>query len=97
MLVTTQPEAEGAKPSEADIAMAKQRAKAFLKSQNPKAAEIAKLKAKIAELEKQPSAAKAEAPVEGGGKKSEEMTFQEKIKAVLENHRENLEARKNKK
>ena len=96
MLVITQPEADGAEPAEADVAMAKQRAKAFLKSQNPNAAEIAKLKAQIAELEKQPSTEKATPDVEGGGKggkKPEEMTYTEKMAAVLRSKN----ARKNKK
>jgi hypothetical protein len=99
MLVITQPEAEGAEPAEADIAMAKQRAKAFLKSQNPNGAEIAKLKAKIAELEKQPSTEKATPDVDGGGKggkKPEEMTYTEKMAAVIANRRERQDAKKNK-
>lgn len=96
MLVITQPEADGVEPAEADVAMAKQRAKVFLKSQNPKAAEIAKLKAQIAELEKQPSTTKATPDVDGGGKggkKPEEMTYTEKMAAVLRSKN----ARKNKK
>lgn len=100
MLVITQPEADGAEPAEADVAMAKQRAKAFLKSQNPNAAEIAKLKAQIAELEKQPSTEKATPDVEGGGKggkKPEEMTYTEKMAAVIASRRERQDARKNKK
>ena len=100
MLVITQPEADGAEPAEADVAMAKQRAKAFLKSQNPNAAEIAKLKAKIAELEKQPSTEKATPDVEGGGiggKKPEEMTYTEKMAAVIASRRERQDAKKNKK
>lgn len=100
MLVITQPEADGAEPAEADVAMAKQRAKAFLKSQNPKAAEIAKLKAKIAELEKQPSTGKATPDVDGGGKggkKPEEMTYTEKMAAVIASRRERQDAKKNKK
>ena len=100
MLVITQPEADGVEPAEADVAMAKQRAKAFLKSQNPNAAEIAKLKAQIAELEKQPSTGKATPDVEGGGKgskKPEEMTYTEKMAAVIASRRERQDARKNKK
>lgn len=100
MLVITQPEADGAEPAEADVAMAKQRAKAFLKSQNPKAAEIAKLKARIAELEKQPSTGKATPDVDGGGKggkKPEEMTYTEKMAAVIASRRERQDAKKNKK
>lgn len=99
MLVITQPEADGAEPAEADVAMAKQRAKAFLKSQNPKAAEIAKLKAQIAELEKQPSTTKATPDVDGGGKggkKPEEMTYTEKMAAVIASRRERQDAKKNK-
>lgn len=100
MLVITQPEADGAEPAEADVAMAKQRAKAFLKSQNPKAAEIAKLKAQIAELEKQPSTGKATPDVDGGGKggkKPEEMSYTEKMAAVIASRRERQDAKKNKK
>lgn len=100
MLVITQPEADGVEPAEADVAMAKQRAKAFLKSQNPNAAEITKLKAQIAELEKQPSTEKATPDVEGGGKgskKPEEMTYTEKMAAVIASRRERQDARKNKK
>lgn len=100
MLVITQPEADGAEPAEADVAMAKQRAKAFLKSQNPNATEIAKLKAKIAELEKQPSTGKATPDVDGGGKdgkKPEEMTYTEKMAAVIASRRERQDAKKNKK
>lgn len=100
MLVITQPEADGAEPAEADVAMAKQRAKAFLKSQNPKAAEIAKLKAQIAELEKQPSTGKATPDVDGDGKvgkKPEEMTYTEKMAAVIASRRERQDAKKNKK
>lgn len=100
MLVITQPEADGAEPAEADVAMAKQRAKAFLKSQNHKASEIAKLKAQIAELEKQPSTGKATPDVDGGGKggkKPEEMTYTEKMAAVIASRRERQDAKKNKK
>lgn len=97
MLVITQPEADGAEPAEADVAMAKQRAKAFLKSQNPNATEIAKLKAKIAELEKQPSTGKATPDVDGGGKKPEEMTYTEKMAAVIASRRERQDAKKTKK
>jgi hypothetical protein len=96
MLVITQPEADGTEPAEADVAMAKERAKAFLKSQNPNATEIAKLKAKIAELENQPSTPPATPGVDGGGnggKKPEEMTHTEKMAAVLRSKN----ARKNKK
>lgn len=99
MLVITQPETDGAEPAEADVAMAKQRAKAFLKSQNPKAAEIAKLKAQIAELEKQPSTGKATPDVDGGGKggkKPDEMTHTEKMAAVIASRRERQDAKKNK-
>ncbi|MCC8089107.1 MAG: XkdF-like putative serine protease domain-containing protein [Rikenellaceae bacterium] len=100
MLVITQPEADGAEPAEADVAMAKRRAKAFLKSQNPNATEIAKLKAQIAELEKQPSTGKATPDVDGGGKggkKPEEMTYTEKMAAVIASRRERQDAKKNKK
>ena len=100
MLVITQPEADGAEPTEADVAIAKQRAKSFLKSQNPNATEIAKLKEKIAELEKQPSTGKATPDVDGGGKgskKPEEMTYTEKMAAVIASRRERQDTKKNKK
>lgn len=84
-LVLTQPEAEGSAPAEADVAMAKQRAKAFLKSQ--KTDEITQLKARIAELEKQPSTPPATPPVEGG-RKNEEMTYTEKMAAAIASRRE---------
>lgn len=93
MLVVTQPEADGAEPSEAAVAMAKERAKTLLaKMKTPasaNAAQIAELKAKIAELEKQPSTSKAKAPVEGGGAKdAKDMTYTEKMAAVIASRRE---------
>jgi hypothetical protein len=97
VMVITQPEADGAEPTEADVAMAKQRAKAFLKSQKPHAGEIAKLKARIAELEKQPSTGKVVAGVERTGKKPEDMNYDEKLAAILKSQRERLELKKNKK
>lgn len=70
LFVETTPEGEGVEPSEADIAMAKQRGRAFLKAMSAKrgnaSAEIAKLKARLAELEKQPSTPQAIPNVEGG-------------------------------
>lgn len=100
MLVITQPEADGAEPAEADVAMAKQRAKAFLKSQNPNAAKIAKLEKELAELKGQPSTPPAKPDVDGGGKggkKPEEMTHTEKMAAVIASRRERQDAKKNKK
>lgn len=93
VLVVTEPEPDGAEPSEAEVAMAKQRATAFLKSQNPNAAKIAKLEKEIAELKKQPSTGKAEPTVEGAGKdakKPEEMSHTEKMAAVLRSQRERM-------
>lgn len=84
VLVITQPEADGVEPTEADIAMAKQRGKAFLRSQSPNAAKIAKLEARIAELEKQPSTGKVAPDVEGGGRKNpEEMAGHQKMAEVI--------------
>ena len=83
MLVITQPEADGAELSEANAALAKQRATAFLKSQNPNTAKIAKLEREIAELKKQPSTEKATPAVDGAGKKPEEMTYTEKVALAL--------------
>lgn len=89
MLVVTQPEADGAEPeaAAAELAkkeeLAKKRAKEFLAKSNPNAAKIAKLEKEIAELKKQPSTTKKEAPVEGVGKKPEEMTHTEKLAAVI--------------
>lgn len=100
MLVITQPEADGAEAAEADVAMAKQRAKAFLKSQNPNAAKIAKLEKELAELKQQPSTTPAKPNVEGGGKdgkKPEEMTYTEKMAAVIASRRERQDAKKNRK
>lgn len=56
--VQTQPEGEGAEPTEpnAELSAALKRGRAYLAKQNPNASEIAKLKAKIAELEKKPTA-----------------------------------------
>lgn len=88
MLVVTQPEADGAEPSEADVAMAKQRGKAFLKSQDPNAVKIAKLEKEIAALKGQPSTPPAKPGVDNGSKKPEEMTHTEKMAAVLASRRE---------
>lgn len=99
MLVVTQPEADGAEPeaAAAELAkkekLAKERAKEFLAKTNPSAAKIAKLEKELAELKKQPSTAKKEAPVEGGGKNPENMTYTEKLAAVVRSRNE----RRNKK
>lgn len=67
--VQTQPEGEGAEAVEpnAELSAALKRGKAYLSKPNPNAAEIAKLKAKIAELEKKPTAKPAK-PVEASVK-----------------------------
>jgi hypothetical protein len=97
MLVITQPEADATPPAEPDAAMlaaAKERGKQFLAkrapAENSNATEIAKLKAKIAELEKQPSAAPAKPSVEGTAKVTTEMTHTEKLAYVLRMKRERL-------
>lgn len=94
MMVVTQPEADGVEPdvAAAELAkktkMAKARAKQYLSKMGGKEAQIARLKAQIAELEKQPSTPPAEAPVEGAGKKPEEMTYTEKMAAVIRSRNE---------
>lgn len=97
MLVVTQPEAEGVEPEAAaaelakKVEQAKARGKQFLAKTGGKDAQIARLKAQLAELEKQPSTTKAEAPVEGGGtsqKRPEEMTYTEKMAAVIRSRNE---------
>ena len=88
MLVITQPEADAAGPAEPDAAMmqaAKERGKQFL-AKLPKpgnASEIAKLKAQIAELEKEPSVPPAKVKLEGVNKPITEMTHTEKMAHVL--------------
>lgn len=90
MLVITQPEADATPPAEPDAAMleaARERGKQFLAKrapvENSNAAAIAKLQAKIAELEKQPSAAPAKPKVDGATKPIAEMTHTEKMAHVL--------------
>lgn len=89
-LVVTQEEAAGAEPAASEAALAAARAKgeAFLAAQKKKpatgnAAEIAKLKAKIAQLEKTPSAGKAK-PVVLGGQEGAKRTFNQTIAAALQ-------------
>lgn len=94
-LVVTQPEADGAEPSEADVALARTRGKAFSKSQQkPKNVELEALKKRIAELEKQPSTDPLKPDVDGGGKKPEEMTHTEKMAAVLRSKNERKKPKK---
>lgn len=93
-LVVTQPEADSVEPATAaaDLAkktkLAKQRAKQFLAKSDTKEAQIARYKAKIAELEKQPSTTKAEATVEGGKKKREDMSRTDKIAVIIKNRQQ---------
>ena len=93
MLVITQPEADStdSEAAAAELAkktkLAKARAKQILAKTGTKEAQIARLKAQIAELEKQPSADKAEAKVDKG-KKPEEMTYTEKMAAVIRSRNE---------
>jgi hypothetical protein len=83
-LVLTQPEADGAEPAAADVAMAKQRAKAFLKAQKPaKNAELDALRKRIAELERQPSTPKAKPSVEGNEIPFTEMTRTQKLAMLM--------------
>lgn len=95
MLVVTEPEADGTEPADPATALAKQKAKArakqFLAAQakaDPKAAQIAALKKKLAELEKEPSAGKAKPAVETPAKTAAEMTFTEKMAAVIKSRQE---------
>jgi Putative phage serine protease XkdF len=88
MLVVTQPDASStdpaAAPSAEAVAAAKQRGKEFLaKVVSSNSAEIAKLKAKIAELEKQPSAPPAKPTAEGPAKPVSEMNHTEKLAHIL--------------
>ena len=87
MMVVTQPEAAAAELAK-KTKMAKARAKQYLSKIGGKEAQIARLKAQIAELEKQPSTTPAEALVDGGGKKPEEMTYTEKMAAVIRSRNE---------
>ena len=93
MLVITQPEADGtdSEAAAAELAkktkLAKARAKQFLAKTGTKEAQIARLKAQIAELEKQPSADNAEATV-AKRKHPEEMTYTEKMAAVIRSRNE---------
>ena len=107
MLVVTQPEADGADPAKAadPVAMkkkqdaAKARAKQFLAKQgDPKEAEIAKLKKRLAELEKEPSTPKAKQTVPGAADKNPaDMTYTEKMAAVIKSRRNRMDAKKGKK
>lgn len=90
LLVITAEEPEAAAdPATAAAALkahtaAKNRAKLFLaKSVDPKAAQIAKLKAQIAKLEAEPSTEKATPKVEATAKDVKDMTYTEKMAAVI--------------
>lgn len=97
MLVITQPEADTTEPAAAATELAKKRAKQFLAKQgDPKKAEMARLKKRLAELEKEPSASKAEPKVETPKKKTEDMTYAEKLAAVVSSRRERQDAKKKK-
>jgi hypothetical protein len=94
MLVVTQPEADGADADEAaaELAkktrLAKERAKHFFARQDPKDAKIAALEKLVAELKGQPSTKPAEANIDGAGKKPSEMTYTEKMAAVIRSRNE---------
>lgn len=97
MLVITETEPNAAEPAAAATELAKKKAKArakqFLAKQgDPKARQIAVLKKKLAELEEEPSAPKAEPKV--NAKKPEEMTHTEKMAAVLRSRRERQDKKK---
>lgn len=97
MLVVTQPEADATEPSTAATELAKKRAKQLLAKQgDPKAAKIAKLEKELAALKAEPSTPKAEPKVDAGKKKPEEMTHTEKMAAVISSRRERQDAKKKK-
>lgn len=93
-LVVTQPEVDSVEPATAaaDLAkkhkLAKQRGKQYLAKANTKEAKIAALEKQIAELKKEPSAKKAEATVEGGKKKREDMSRTDKIAVIIKNRQQ---------
>lgn len=86
-LVITQPEADTEEPEEAAVTLAKQRAKAFFKHQDTTASKIAALEKEIAALKKQPSAPKATPPVDST-KKTDDLTYTEKLARVVRNRQE---------
>jgi len=95
MMVITEPEPEGAEPEAAAAELAKQkkakeRAKQLFAKKDPKAAKIAALEKELAELKKQPSASKAEPAAE---KKKAELSYTDKMAAVIKNRRERFEKR----
>lgn len=103
MMVATQPEADGADKADAPdpVAMkkktdaAKARAKALMSKQaDPKAAKIAKLEKELAELKKEPSTGKAKPTVPGTEKAAADMTYTEKMAAVIKSRRDRVEARR---
>lgn len=97
MLVATQPEADTTEPSTSATELAKKRAKQLLAKQgDPKAAKIAKLEKELAALKAEPSTPKAEPKVDAGKKKPEEMTHTEKMAAVISSRRERQDAKKKK-
>ena len=90
MLVVTQSEAgtEEETVPETTLRAAKARGKAYLKTANTKESKIAQLKAQIAQLEKQPSAKPAKPSYAALNKKPEEMTYTEKMAAVIRSRHE---------
>lgn len=101
MLVVTAEEAEGAEPAAAATELAKEAARkrgtAFLaKKVDPKTAQITALKKQLAELEKEPSTPKAKPGVTGaaGDKPTAEMSYTEKMAAVIKSRRDRQDAKK---
>lgn len=91
-LVITQPEADGAEPSEAATELARKRGKQLLaKMGDPKAAKIAKLEKELAELKNEPSAPKAKPKVKTEDKPE---TFEQKMAAIVRNRRERQDGKK---
>lgn len=104
MLVVTTEEAEGAEPAAAATELArtkaKARAKAFLsKKKDPNAAKIANLEKQLAALKAEPSTDKAKPKVAGAGasatgKERSEMSHTEKMAEVIRLRRERQDAKK---
>lgn len=103
MMVVTAAEADAADPAKAadPVAMkkktdaAKARAKALLTKQpDPNAAKIAKLEKELAALKKEPSTEKAKPTVPGTEKAPADMSYTEKMAAVIKSRRDRQESKR---